>query len=427
MRDAAAGLPAIELEAVDKTYRLYRSPRERLLDQIGLARLLGRGAPPEFDALRGVSLSVRKGERLGIVGRNGAGKTTLLKLITGNFAPTRGRITVRGAVQALMRVGLGFYPNFTGYENARSALLYNGLSSEALEAAVADVVDFCELGEFLHQPLSTYSLGMRMRLQFATATAIRPEILVIDEVMGAGDAYFSAKSAERMKRLTQSGCTLLLVSHSPYQVLEFCDHAIWLDDGAIRMAGDANTVLGAYEVYIEQLSAADAAMGRTERSHLTEFQAELDGGRKVFRWPGKTGVKVAGLSLTDGFKEISRVAAGGAAFVEMDLIAEREGTYECSYLITFWSERMRRVARVESGNDQFVLRAGERRRMRANLSPVLLRGGRYHLSVSVYDRSAGQPSGAETRFDVLARSLSLEVEGGAVPPFYIHPAKWSFQ
>src|SRR5688572_23340088 len=180
MRDAAA--PAVELVDVHKTYRLDRQP---------LRRLFGQPRPgATFDALRGVSLRVEKGGRLGIVGRNGAGKTTLLKLLTGNFAATRGSVTINGSVQALMQVGLGFHAEFTGYENARSALLYNGLSGAALEAALADVVEFCELGEFLHQPFSTYSLGMRLRLQFAAATAVRPDILIIDEIMVAGDAYF---------------------------------------------------------------------------------------------------------------------------------------------------------------------------------------------------------------------------------------------
>jgi len=412
MRDAADAVPAVELAGVTKTYRLDRQP---------LRRLLGRPRPgSSFDALRGVSLRVARGGRLGIVGRNGAGKTTLLKLLTGNFAPTGGRVTVNGSVQALMQIGLGFHDEFTGYENARSALLYNGVSGAALDAALADVVEFCELGEFLHQPVSTYSLGMRVRLQFAAATAVRPDILVIDEIMGAGDAYFSAKSAERMKRLTASGCTLLLVSHSPYQVLEFCDRAMWLEAGAIRMEGEAHEVLGAYEVMLEKLQSTSGV------SEHAPAQERLEDGREVFRWPGKTGIKVAGLRLTDGASEIEATPAGGKVKLEMQVRAQRPGTYSCAYLITLWNERMRRVSRVEGHDDGFTLREGERRSVEVDLSPFLLGGDAYHLSVSVYDRSGAQQAGRETRFDVLMRCLRLRVTDRPAPPFFEHPATWTF-
>jgi len=190
--------PAVVLDGVAKIYRLYDSPSEQALDVFGLSRLRFWRKPKYHDraALENVSLMVRRGERVGIIGRNGAGKTTLLKLITGNFSPTRGTVVVNGSVQALINIGLGCHPEFTGYENIRASLVYNGLAEAELDAAIADIVDFVELDEYLHQPIKTYSLGMQSRLYFATATAIRPDILIIDEVLGAGDAYFSAKSAD---------------------------------------------------------------------------------------------------------------------------------------------------------------------------------------------------------------------------------------
>jgi len=404
---------AVEVAGVTKTYRLRKS---------------GSSPAQTFDALRDVSLSVRRGERLGIVGRNGAGKTTLLKLIIGNLSPTRGRVEVRGQVQALMQVGLGFHPEFTGRENARSALLYNGLSGSTIERALADVIEFTELGEFLDQPMSTYSLGMRMRLQFAAATAIEPDILIVDEVMGAGDAYFSAKSADRMKRLTASGCTLLLVSHSPYQVLEFCGRAVWLDGGRVRMEGDAHEVLGAYEVHLEQLTAASGGAPGDEASGSALLRSVLDDGRPVFRWPGKTGLKVATTRLTDGDIEVDQVRPGGPLILEIVVRAERGGCYSCKYLVTLWSERMRRVARVEGVDENLVLQAGAARRVVADLSPFLLSYGRYYLSISLYDTSAGVESGTETRFDVLARCLTLDVRSDARVrgPLFSHPARWAF-
>ena len=268
--------PAVVLDGVSKIYRLYDSPSEQALDVFGLSRLRFWRKPKYHDraALEGVSLTVRRGERVGIIGRNGAGKTTLLKLITGNFAPSCGSVAVNGSVQALINIGLGFHPEFTGYENIRASLVYNGLAEAELNAAIEDIVDFIELDEYLHQPIKTYSLGMQSRLYFATATAIRPDILIIDEVLGAGDAYFSAKSADRMKRLTSSGATLLLVSHSMTQILQFCDEAIWIENGKVMLRDSALTVINAYEKFVSELErrkkVTPAASTVPERNWLTE-------------------------------------------------------------------------------------------------------------------------------------------------------------
>ena len=196
---------AIALTGVCKVYRCYDDPVSQALDALGLARMRpGRVRYTDFPALRDITLRVYRGERIGIVGRNGAGKTTLLKLITGNFLPSQGTLRVDGTVQALMSVGLGFHPEFSGYENVRSALVYNGLSRKDLDRAISDGVDFAELGEFLNRPMKTYSMGMQARLMFAAATAVKPDVLIIDEVLGAGDAYFAAKAAHRIVELYET-------------------------------------------------------------------------------------------------------------------------------------------------------------------------------------------------------------------------------
>lgn len=242
--------PAILFEGVTKRYRLGGGPREQLLEAFGLSRFLKRGPAPEFLALDDVSFRVERGRRMGLIGRNGAGKTTLLKLISGNFMPSNGHVSVAGSVQALMTMGQGFHPDYTGRENIRAALHYNGLSSGELASAFEDVSDFCELGPFIDQPFKTYSSGMQARLMFAAATAIKPDILVIDEVLGAGDAYFIAKSKRRVEQIVESGCTLLLVSHSMQQILELCEEVIWLDGGRVRERGAAFQVVKAYEEWM---------------------------------------------------------------------------------------------------------------------------------------------------------------------------------
>src|SRR5438309_2164427 len=163
--------PAVLLSGVTKAYRLYHSRLAKILDAVGLSGMGRRRRYEEFEALKGIDLQVQPGARLGIVGRNGAGKTTLLKIISGVSYPTRGTVDVRGRVQALMSVGLGFHPEFSGLENIRASLAYNGLEGREVERATKDVIEFAELGEFLQQQLQTYSLGMQVRLIVATATA----------------------------------------------------------------------------------------------------------------------------------------------------------------------------------------------------------------------------------------------------------------
>lgn len=246
---------AVQLQDVGKMYKIFSSRADHLIDALGLPKLLPHWTPKyrEFWALRGVDLGLGKGERIGIIGRNGAGKSTLLRLITGNVPITEGKIRVNGSVQALIEAGGGFHPEFTGRENIAAALLYQGHSPVQLRAAEREIADFTELEAFLDQPFKTYSLGMQARLTFAVATAVKPEILIVDEMLGAGDAYFMSKCTERMQELVRGGATVLLVSHSLEQVMLFCDQAIWLERGQIVARGASMDVCKQYEKFIRQL------------------------------------------------------------------------------------------------------------------------------------------------------------------------------
>ena len=239
----------IRLRHLGKMYRLYHRTVDKALDAFGLSRLLfwRRDYYQEFWALRDVSLDIRRGERVGIIGHNGAGKTTLLRIMTGNLSPSGGEVTVHGRVQALLEVGTGFHPEFTGEQNIYAFLAYQGLSASAARAKHDEIVEFSELGDFIHQPVKTYSAGMYARLAFSTAISIDPDILIIDEVLGAGDAYFASKCADHIRELMGSGATLVLVSHSMVQVLQFCERVIWVDRGKIVMDGPALDVTNAYE------------------------------------------------------------------------------------------------------------------------------------------------------------------------------------
>lgn len=252
---AAPAEVVIRLSNVGKMYKMFASRRDNFVDTVGLGRVLPwlRVGFREFWALREINLELERGRRIGIIGRNGAGKSTLLKLITGNLDPTVGRVEVTGQVQALLDAGAGFHPEFTGRENVHASLTYRGLTREQIDEALVDIADFTELADFLDQPYKAYSLGMQARLAFATATVVKPQILVIDEILGAGDAYFLSKSRERMVKLVSGGASLLLVSHSLDQITQFCDEALWIDRGRIAMRGPSMEIVKAYEQHIRVL------------------------------------------------------------------------------------------------------------------------------------------------------------------------------
>lgn len=247
---------AVEIHSLGKMYKLFDKQSDRICDIFGIDKLRFWDREPryrEFWALRNVDLVVPKGERIGIIGRNGAGKSTLLKLIVGNLKATEGTVSVHGNIQALLQMGTGFHPEFTGLENIRTALAYAGMSHRKIESLVEDIIDFSELEDYIQQPVKYYSAGMYSRLAFAVATSLEPDILIIDEVLGAGDASFTTKCAERMKHLTQdTGATVLFVSHSMDSVLEICNRAILLERGEITHRGTALEVSKIYNKKIRE-------------------------------------------------------------------------------------------------------------------------------------------------------------------------------
>jgi len=224
-----------------------------------------------FPALSEMNLEICRGERVALIGRNGAGKSTLLRVISGQMQLDSGLLTVNGTVQALMTLGTGFHPNFTGMQNIHSSLAYQGLSSEELDRCVADIVDFVELEGFLDRPVKEYSAGMYARLAFAVATSVTPDILIIDEVLGAGDAYFLGKCIQRMKALTSQGATILFVSHDISSVQMLCDRGIWIENGRIRDDGD---LLAVSKAYLASIRAEDEARMRAKSMSLSRAQAK---------------------------------------------------------------------------------------------------------------------------------------------------------
>ncbi len=237
--------PVVVTEHLTKIYRLYERPQQRILDVLGLSR---GGKYTEHHALDDVSISVGRGERLGIIGRNGAGKSTFLKLVSGVTPPTSGTIRVEGNARALLEIGTGFHPEFTGRDNAKAYFAQLGMAGRDAAPLIDEIIEFSELEEYIDQPLKTYSTGMRLRLMFAAATVVAPDLLVLDEVLGVGDAYFTRKSFERINEMAQrDGATLLLVSHDIYTSARICERLIWLEKGKVVFDGDPKDAVKAYE------------------------------------------------------------------------------------------------------------------------------------------------------------------------------------
>lgn len=234
---------AIKVENLSKCYQIYDKPRDRLL------QMLSRGRKQyfrEFWALKDASFEVKKGETVGIIGRNGSGKSTLLQLICGTLNPTSGTIKVNGRIAALLELGSGFNPEFTGRENVKlSASLY-GLTQDEIEACFGEIEAFAEIGEFIDQPVKTYSSGMYVRLAFAVSINVHPDILIVDEALAVGDAAFQAKCMARLKALMNAGTTVLFVSHDTASIRNLCQRVLWLNHGDMVAYGEPEPVIGKY-------------------------------------------------------------------------------------------------------------------------------------------------------------------------------------
>jgi len=235
---------AVSVSGLGKSYRIYDKPRHRLWQGLGLSR-----APlyREFWALRDVSFQLNRGETLGVVGRNGSGKSTLLQLICSTLTPTTGNVEVRGRIGALLELGSGFHPDFTGLENVALNAALLGLSQAELNERLPSILAFAEIGDFASQPVKTYSSGMAVRLAFAVQAHVDPDILVVDEALAVGDERFQKKCYAHLQKLKARGTSILLVSHTASHILQHCDRALLLHQGELQCMDEPRQVMRAYQ------------------------------------------------------------------------------------------------------------------------------------------------------------------------------------
>ncbi|MNB84019.1 Teichoic acids export ATP-binding protein TagH [compost metagenome] len=237
---------AIELQDITKIYKLYNKPVDRMIESLTPFRTKRH---TEFYALRNVTLSIKKGETVGFIGKNGAGKSTLLKVITGILTPTNGRVEVNGKISALLELGAGFNPEYTGLENIYLFGSMMGFTREEIALKVDQILDFADIGDFIKQPVKSYSSGMFVRLAFACAVNVEPEILIVDEALSVGDIRFQQKCYRKIREFKEKG-TVIFVSHDLSAVSNFCDRVIWFNDGEIYKDGLPEDIIDEYHAFM---------------------------------------------------------------------------------------------------------------------------------------------------------------------------------
>ena len=407
----------IKVEDLSKAYTIWASPAARLhgpiLGQLGqipflplgtrkLCRRLSHEAFKDFFALRDVSFEVRRGESVGIIGLNGSGKSTLLQIIAGTLQPTKGNVQTTGRVAALLELGSGFNPEFTGRENALLYASILGLTAREIEARFGKIADFAEIGEFFDQPIKTYSSGMQVRLAYSVITAVSPDILIIDEALSVGDAYFQHKCFAQIRRFIEQGSTLLFVSHDPGAVKSLCSRAILLDSGVIVRDDAPEAVVDYYNAIIAKQQ-ADYAIR----------QSETLGGRKVIR-SGNNKAAITSAELLEDGQAVRAVAVGSAVTLRVCAVA-----HESLPEITVGF-----LVRDRLGNDIFgtstyhlkvplSVKAGQVFTVNFEIPSLVLGPGHYSVTVALHT----DDTHVQNNFDWWDQALIFQVIPGKHPRF----------
>ena len=293
---------AISVKDVTKVYKLYEKPIDRLKESVSPTH---KNYHRDFYALNGLSFNVKKGETVGIIGTNGSGKSTILKIITGVLTPSTGQVQVNGKISALLELGAGFNMDYTGIENIYMNGTMMGYTKKEMEAKLDDILDFAEIGDFVYQPVKTYSSGMFVRLAFALAINVEPEILIVDEALSVGDVFFQSKCYRRMDEIRQSGTSILMVTHDMGSIIKYCDRVVLLNKGEFIAEGPAGRVVDMYKkILAGQLDALKAELERErqQKESLTGEIGQEDAGSGVLTGAGTEETETAGSRAGAGTK-----------------------------------------------------------------------------------------------------------------------------
>lgn len=477
---------AIEFENISKSYKLYGSISDQLLDIFKIFRSkkknneLGKKL-----VFKNINLRILKSERVGIIGRNGSGKTTLLKLLLQNIMPDSGKISINGKIQSMMAGTTSFNPNFTGRENIEASISYSNIENKNIQEAIESAIKFSDLEEYLDQPFKFYSSGMQARTMFAVATAINPEILIIDEVLGAGDGYFIEKSRLRINNLVNSGCTTIIVSHSLSQILELCDRVIWIDNGSIIEDDKAFVVVKKYEEFINKLKnqniekiaksqksfEKNKSIPSNDQSKLTyEKKNNLNFDNKISlgsldphinicsdlnekdidindeisqeeekniltemgisRWIEPRELMVTNLGYFSNNKPSLYLETLNSGIIVIKIKSLVNGNYKIRYGLTIDDYSGFNVTKFWSSIDSFKILKNDYRKCIIKLNPVLLGRGIYNIGISLNSDANLEHISNSKIYDLLNKSFKLEIRSKSslnnVIARQFHPAVWEF-
>jgi ABC-type polysaccharide/polyol phosphate transport system ATPase subunit len=402
--------PAIVVKDLHKTYRIFRRPGDVLIEGI-----TGRKRHEAFEALKGVSFEVNKGEVLGILGRNGAGKSTLLKVMTGATAATSGSIVVNGRISQMLELGTGFHLDYSGRDNIYFGGFCLGMSRSEIDRKFASIVAFSELGEFIERPFRTYSLGMQARLTFAVAIHVDPEVLIIDEWLAVGDARFAMKCYGRIRELRDSGATVVFVTHNYSTVVEFCDRALILDGGRIHFEGPPVETVRAYS----KLLFGEEKSGGAAPSLQHEARAYPDAGNAPFEGQealnaidhdftarfGDGRARIKAMAISDG-ERLTSVLSSGDDF-QLRVFVDVFDRLDEIVLGVFIRDRLGRI--ISSTTNHCF---GEEQRVRATPAGAQLVAefkAKMTLSAGYYFVGAALAQADGQKYDVVDNLIMLEV------------------
>lgn len=411
----------IKVENLTKCYQIYVQPRDRL-KQFFLPALqkLARQTPKnyyrEFWAMKDVSFEIKKGETVGIIGKNGAGKSTLLQLLTGTLAQTSGTVQVNGRIAALLELGSGFNPEFTGRENVYLNGAIIGMAPEEINARMDAILAFADIGDFIDQPVKTYSSGMYVRLAFAIQANVDPDILIVDEALAVGDAYFVHKCMQHFRYMQNRGTTILLVSHDATAIKTLCKRAVWLDKSGVAAIGLSGVVVDQYLAAISNLpvlidfgvSTADTIVGG---ANLGGFEVGECSIPNMDRRVGDQSCTFVGIGLYDKHMCRTAILSNNSTMI-LRVTFRNNAVQEGRRLVLGYALRNSRCIDIASNNseiDNFEIRAplsGATRTVRMHIELPELHPGSYSLNVSLGYR---KPDGSMNSTDGITNAVVFDV------------------